>query len=78
MKKTIVLPSTILLNTPFTINNKPHNNLSIPRESNKVKRLEFSDHQTNNNSENYAPYLFALKIELEKYKELRGVYMKDL
>jgi len=42
-------------------------------ENNKEKCLEFAEHQINNNSENYAPYLFALKIELEKYKELRGI-----
>ena len=73
MKKTIVLLSIFLLNTSFITNNKLYNSLSKMYEINKEKCLELAEHQINNNSENYAPYLFALKIELDKYKELRWI-----
>ena len=69
----ILLFTFILLQSSFIDSDKLYYRLSKMFETNKDKCLEFVEYKIRNNSKNYAPYFFALKLELDKYKDLAYV-----
>jgi len=65
-----LLIAFVLLQSSFTNSDNLYYRLSEMYKTNKDKCLEFAEYKIRNNSKNYAPYFFALKIELERYQEL--------